>query len=123
MGSPDRGDNQDIIERSITLGGRLLILEDPIKKKTIGTSWMTFDGRRIHLHHFSIDPPYQGTGASKILLKESLRHAREQKYQIKLEVHQLNQKAVNLYKKMGFTRLGDYDIYIIRDVNAISPIP
>ena len=122
MGGAERGDNQKIIEKSIAMGGRLLILVNSKSKKIIGTSWMTFDGRRIHLHHFGIDPPYQGTGVSKILLKESLRHVKEQKYQVKLEVHKSNRKAIKLYSKVGFARLGDYDIYIIRDTDKISLI-
>lgn len=123
MGGAGRGDDQKVIERSIVLGGRLLLLVDSTDNRIIGTSWMTFDGRRIHLHHFGIDPPYQGKGLSKILLKESLRHVREQGCQVKLEVQQSNHKAVNLYSKMGFARLGDYDIYIIRDIDSISLIP
>jgi ribosomal protein S18 acetylase RimI-like enzyme len=116
MGSPERGDNQDIIEQSIRIGGRLLLLIEDATGKVTGTSWMTFDGRRIHLHHFGIDPPYQGRGLSKILLGESLRHVRKKGYQVKIEVHRSNIKAINLYLGMGFKQLGDYDVYIIRDV-------
>jgi ribosomal protein S18 acetylase RimI-like enzyme len=80
---------------------------------------MTFDGRRIHLHHFGILPRYQGKGLSKILLEASLKHVKEQGYQVKLEVHKTNEKAAGLYEQYGFRRLGDYDVYIIRDLNEI----
>ena len=114
-----RGDDERIIRESIQIGGRLLILEEVKTRKVTGTSWMTFDGRRIHLHHFGVLPGYQGKGLSKILLIESLRHVKAKGYQVKLEVHNTNKKAVALYEKFGFKRLGDYDVYIIRDLNEI----
>lgn len=123
MGGAERGDDHIVIDRSIAMGGRMLLLVDSGNEKIIGTSWMTFDGRRIHLHHFCITPDHQGKGASKILLDESLRHVKEMRCQVKLEVNQENLKAVNLYKNHGFSRLGDYDIYIIRDVERINLLP
>jgi ribosomal protein S18 acetylase RimI-like enzyme len=123
MGGAERGDDQTVIERSIAMGGRMLLLIDSGNENIIGTSWMTFDGRRIHLHHFCIAPDHQGKGASRILLNESLRLVKEMGYQVKLEVNQENIKAVNLYKSQGFSRLGDYDIYIIRDVEMIRLLP
>lgn len=120
MGSPERGDNKEIIETSIGIGGRLLLLTEEITGKVIGTSWMTFDGRRIHLHHFGIDPVFQGRGLSKILLKESLRHVSDKGYQVKIEVHSSNTRALNLYKGFGFKHLGDYEVYIIRDLDGLE---
>lgn len=120
MGGAERGDDHIVIERTISMGGRMLLLIDSLKEKIIGTSWMTFDGRRIHLHHFCIAPDHQGRGASRILLNESLRHVRGMGYQVKLEVNSENVRAVNLYKNHGFSRLGDYDIYIIREVEKIN---
>lgn len=119
MGGAERGDNDTIIDHSIRIGGRLLLLCSNEDNKVIGTSWMTFDGRRIHLHHFGIDPAYQGKGLSKILLKASLEHVKESGYQVKLEVHQSNSRAINLYRGAGFNYLGDYDVYIIRDIGRI----
>jgi ribosomal protein S18 acetylase RimI-like enzyme len=120
MGGAERGDDRIVIERSLSMGGRMLLLTDSAKEEIIGTSWMTFDGRRIHLHHFCIAPEHQGRGSSRILLNESLRHVKESGYQVKLEVNRDNTRAVNLYKSQGFSRLGDYDIYIIREVEKIS---
>lgn len=117
MGGGERGDDNEIIEETIQLGGKLFILEDISTGKIIGTSWLTQDGRRIYLHHFGIKPEHQGKGYSKILLKESLNFARNTGKQIKLEVHKNNIKAVELYRKGGFKYLGDYDIYIIRDLD------
>ena len=52
-------------------------------------------------------------------MDESLRFVRKKGCQVKLEVHISNLKAVSLYKKAGFTRLGDYDVYIIRDIREL----
>jgi len=117
MGGSERGDDNEVIEETIRLGGKLLILEDISTGKIIGTSWLTQDGRRIYLHHFGIRPEHQGKGYSKILLKESLNFARNTGKQIKLEVHKNNIKVVELYRKGGFKYLGDYDVYIIRDLD------
>lgn len=119
MGHPLRGDNEKTILDSIRMGGKLVILEDKSRGKICGTSWMTFDGRRIHLHHFAILPSYQGNKLADLLLGESLKFVRQKGYQVKLEVHNTNAKAISLYKKYGFEYLGDYNVYIIRDISKI----
>lgn len=119
LGNPQRGDNLDIILQSISMGGKMLVAVNAYDK-VIGTSWMTFDGRRIHLHHFGVHPDYQRKGIGKLLVKESLRFVKQKGYQVKLEVHQSNIAAINLYKQFGFTFLGDYDVYIIRDLSSIG---
>jgi ribosomal-protein-alanine N-acetyltransferase len=119
MGNRWRGDNNKTIDVSIMIGGAMLILEEESSGKVCGTSWMTFDGRRIHLHHFGILPEYQGKGLAKMLMKASLKHVKAKGYQVKLEVHKSNLKAINLYKMAGFEYLGDYDVYIIRDTTKI----
>ncbi|HKL67870.1 MAG TPA: GNAT family N-acetyltransferase [Bacteroidales bacterium] len=117
MGRPERGDDRETIERCNDLGGRLLLLEDKLNNKIAGSSWMTFDGRRVYMHHFGILPEYQGKGLSKPLLEESLEHVRDKGFQVKLEVHSTNIKAIELYKKYEFEYLGDYRVFIIRDID------
>ena len=114
LGGAQRGDNLKTIHNTLNSGGKLLVMT--MGNKTIGTSWVSNDGRRLYLHHFGILPEYQGKGMSKYLLKASLDYARECKLQIKLEVHRNNEIAVNLYTKAGFAYLGDYDVYIIRNI-------
>ena len=121
LSRPERGDDEATIERSIALGGVMFVMtEDEDGGRITGTSWLTFDGRRLHMHHFGIIPGHQGKGLSAELLRESLRFVKEKGYQVKLEVHRTNEKAVNLYKKAGFEYLGDYDVYIIRDIQSIE---
>jgi len=122
LGRPERGDNEKIIEESIKMEGSLKVMVDKLSGKIIGTSWMTFDGRRIHLHHFGISPDYQGKGLAKPLLKESLKFVKKKGYQVKIEVHRDNQKAIRLYEKAGFEYLGDYDVYIIRNLRPPAPL-
>ena len=119
LGNPQRGDNLDIILQSISMGGKMLVAVDD-NDSVIGTSWMTFDGRRIHLHHFGVHPNYQRKGIGKLLVQESLRFVKQKGYQVKLEVHKSNIAAINLYKQFGFSFLGDYDVYIIRDLSSIG---
>lgn len=113
LGGTQRGDTPQIIEKSIALGGKMLVavLAD---NTLVGTSWMTFDGRRLHLHHFGISPAFQRKGFGRQLALASIAFAREKGCQIKLEVHQTNKAAIELYKGLGFQYLGDYDVYIIR---------
>lgn len=121
LSRPERGDDEATIERSIAIGGSMLVMYDPDDDGRItGTSWLTFDGRRLHLHHFGIAQKYQGRKLSALLLRESLRIVKEKGYQVKLEVHRTNEIAVNIYKKAGFEYLGDYDVYIIRDIQSIE---
>ncbi|GAB4280179.1 MAG: hypothetical protein Kow0068_04370 [Marinilabiliales bacterium] len=114
MGSPQRGDNNEIIVRTIKSGGKFIIMENKDTGEIIGTSWLTTDQRRIYLHHFGIKPQYQGQGLSHALAEESIKFARTKNMQIKLEVHKTNTKAIKLYEKHGFKYLGDYLVYIIR---------
>lgn len=112
LGRPERGDNLDTIKKTLSIEGAFFVIE--IDKKIIGSSWITNDGRRLYLHHFGILPEYQAKGYSKLLVERSIDFAKKMKMQIKLEVHENNIKAINLYKKYNFVYLGDYDVYIIR---------
>ncbi len=120
MGGTNRGDTQEVIEKTIKGGGKLLVMVETVTKKIIGTSWLSNDQRRIYIHHFCILPELQGLGLSKPLIIESLKFVKKSGLQVKLEVHRDNTKAENLYKNHGFKYLGDYDVYIIRDVETIE---
>lgn len=120
LGGAHRGDNDRVIANTLELGGKLLVIEDTESQEIVGTSWMTFDGRRIGLHHFGILPRLQHTGLGKKLAQASLAFAKYKGYQIKLEVHRDNTNAIALYTKLGFTYLGDYDVYIIRNYDGLE---
>lgn len=120
LAAPEREDGPEEVHETLRLGGRLIILEYLPGSKIAGTSWIAYDGRRLHLHHMAVTPEMQGQGLSHLLMKESLQFAARMKKQIKLEVHRSNQTAINLYKKWGFHYLGDYDVYIIRNPDEMS---
>jgi ribosomal protein S18 acetylase RimI-like enzyme len=116
LGAAHRGDTPEVIEKTLKLGGRLLLMLEPETGEIIGSSWLTVDGRRTYLHHFGIAQEWQGRGLSKPLLEATLEIVQSIGLQVKLEVHQSNGKAIKLYKDFGFSYLGDYDVYIIRDI-------
>ena len=112
----ERCDSAELILRCNEAGGKFLVLEESSTGQVMGTSWMTWDGRRLYLHHFAIDPRLQGKGFGRRLALESLAFARKMNCPVKLEVHQKNIPAVNLYRSLGFEVFQDYDIYMILDL-------
>jgi ribosomal protein S18 acetylase RimI-like enzyme len=117
---PGRGDSEAAIIRCNKLGGRFLIMEDSETGIMAGTSWMTYDGRRIHLHHFAIRPELQGKGLGRLLAAESMRFANEKNCPVKLEVHRDNMPALRLYEKSGFHVFRDYLILMNRKLKSLS---
>lgn len=114
LGGSHRGDNLNIINQTINHGGFFLVLEHVNTGRIIGTAWITNDYRRLYVHHFGIDPEYQGKGLSHLLAKECIRIGKQLGLQMKLEVHKENIKARKLYEKYGFTYLEGYEVMIIR---------
>jgi len=120
LGNSQRGDNAEVIAQTLASGGRLFVLTNKNNNEILGTSWLTNDKRRLYLHHFGIKKEYQGKGLSKQLMEASLKFAVDCGLQIKIEVHKENLVALNLYKKYGFKYLGDYDVYIVRNLKDIK---
>ena len=56
MGNSERRDTVNTILSCNKLGGKLIIMKEMTKHEIIGTSWLTYDGRRLFLHHFGIKP-------------------------------------------------------------------
>lgn len=117
MGGAHRGDDLQVIQNTLQNGGELFVLIERKTNRLVGTSWITNDSRRLYLHHFGIIPEYQGQGLANILMDESMKFARDSRLQIKLEVHKNNEIARNLYLKYGFKYLGDYEVFIVRDIS------
>lgn len=115
LGGVHRGDNASIIDRCNAAGGFLLLLKKA-DGKIAGSSWVTSDGRRSYLHHFGIAENLQGSGQAQLLMEKSMERIKAIGLQVKLEVHRSNNKAVSLYKKYGFSNLGDYDVFINRNI-------
>ena len=110
---PERGDTPEIILRCNSQGGKFLILEDEINNRIIGTSWLTWDGRRVLMQYFALLPTLQGLGYGRKLAVESMSFARIKKAPLKLEVHRDNIPAIQLYRNLGFKVLADYEVYMV----------
>ena len=119
LGGSHRGDSHQILQDTIQAGGHLLLVTDK-DGRIAGTSWLTNDSRRTYLHHFGIAGLHRRKGLARALLTISLLVAKTDGFQVKIEVHRDNIAALNLYKKAGFGYLGDYDVYIIRDISSIE---
>jgi len=111
----ERGDTAEIINRCNQSGGTFIIMEEKSTGLVAGTSWITWDGRRLFLHHFAIRPDLQGKGLGRTLALKSLEVAHEKNAPLKLEVHKSNHTAIHLYRSLGFKVFEDYDIYMILD--------
>lgn len=114
MGCEKRTDDNNVIMRTIQNGGKLIVLEK--EKKIIGTVWLTHDSRRSYMHHFGVHPEYQGKGYGNVLMDETVKFLREKNYQVKLEVHKDNYKALNLYRKYGFIDFSGYELMMNRNI-------
>jgi len=112
---PERKDDAGVIKRCNEMGGCLLVLENTATGEILGSSWMTWDGRRIYLHHFGIHPYWQNLGLGTKLAEASLEWISQTGQQVKMEVHKENKAAIRLYKKLGFVAFADYDLYMIRE--------
>ena len=115
LAQPERKDDAGVIKRCNDMGGCLLVLENAATGELIGSSWMTWDGRRIYLHHFGIHPDWQNLGLGTKLAEASLEWISQTGQQVKMEVHKENKAAIRLYKKLGFFAFEDYDLYMIRE--------
>ncbi len=109
----ERGDSPEVILRCNAQGGKFLILEDETNNRIIGTSWLTWDGRRVHLQYFAVLPSHQRLGYGRKLAMESMCFARSKKAPLKLEVHRDNIPAIQLYKNLGFKILEGYEVYLV----------
>jgi len=110
---PERGDTPETILRCNRQGGKFLVMEEEAEHRIIGTSWLTWDGRRVFMQYFTVHPSVQGLGYGRELALASMSFARTKKAPIKLEVHRDNFPAVRLYRSMGFKILEGYEVYMV----------
>ena len=61
LAQPERRDDEASIRRCNKLGGRLLVMEDVTTGRSIGSSWMTWDGRRWDLERNLRRHPWNGS--------------------------------------------------------------
>ena len=109
---PERGDVWEVALETLKKGGAILSLWEG--DVVLGALWITDDGRRLYLHHMAVHPDHRRKGLGRRLLKEGLAMARRLGRQPKLEVHETNLGARELYSGEGFTDLEGYVVMINR---------
>ena len=114
VGNPARGDSLESIHRTLQAGGRLLVLE--AEGVVAGSCWLTDDGRRLYVHHMAVIPEMQDRGLGRRLLEKAVAIAAERGRQMKLEVEAGNERAIHLYRKLGFDFIGDYEVMLRRSI-------
>ncbi len=114
VGNVERGDTFEAVNQTLYYGGRVILIYDD--EVPVGTVWLTHDFRRLYIHHMAVNPNFQNQGFGKILMQEALLVAKELNLQAKLEVHQDNPIAYELYKSFGFKTLEGFITMIKRDI-------
>jgi len=114
VGNPARGDSLASIQKTLAAGGRLLVLA--AGDLIVGSCWLTDDGRRLYVHHMAVLPEMQDRGLGRRLLEKAVAIAAERDLQMKLEVAADNERAIHLYRKLGFDFIGDYEVMLKRSI-------
>ncbi|MFO7864947.1 MAG: GNAT family N-acetyltransferase [Salinivirgaceae bacterium] len=117
MGGKERGDDANIIQRTLKNGGVFFVARTGAD--IIGTAWVTTDQRRLYLHHMGVHPDFQNQGIGTQMLSKCIEWGEQTGLQMKLEVNPVNEVAVAVYEKAGFKRLGDYNVFIIRNYDLV----
>lgn len=114
VGNPARGDTLQAVQTTLANGAKIILAFND--EMPAGTVWLTHDFRRLYIHHMAVHPDFQKLGIGKQMLKTALQVAKELGLQAKLEVHQDNAVAYDLYTKAGFVPLEGYLTLIKRDI-------
>lgn len=73
------------------------------REAVVNRYWILPDKDSLYIAFYSIAPRWQGTGLSRYLFSEALNMAKNQGYKkVELDVDMCNEKAKNLYVRMGF---------------------
>lgn len=70
--------------------------------------WIYEDSRWIILHRLCIDPEYQNKGTGQMCLELFEENCKKDGYEsIRIDVFSTNAKAIHIYEKFGYTKVGD----------------
>lgn len=111
-----RGDNLDCVHQTLLQGGKFFVVESA--GELLGCCWLTFDGRRLYLHHMAVRKDCRRRGIGALLMERAIQLARERNVQLKLEVSEGNQAAIALYGKFQLKKLENYQVMIRRDTRS-----
>lgn len=98
--------------RALESGSAYVIFHDDAP---CGFLWFSLKSNRLHVNTIIIDATHQGKGIGKLIFTELEKKARESNIPfMQLGVQGSNQKARELYKKLGFLDIGyidEFDTY------------
>jgi len=103
--------SKSIIHDCITVGYGCYVLEERKKSRIKAFSIVRVAGGECHILNLCVLPKSQGKGYGKQLLKYIIEMAKDYCFQVILEVRPSNDKAINLYKKHKFKKIGMKEDY------------
>ncbi len=88
---------------------------------TVGTVRLTRHGEEAGIYGFAVDPPWQGQGIGRAVLRQACQQLRDEgARRIGLEVAVDNERALGLYTSVGFTAVSTEDYYAIPTTDLAS---
>ncbi len=100
----------DVFQKCLDAGSYSWVIE--VQNNVIGFIFVLMQAGEAHILNICIQPEYQNKGYGFQLLTEALSQLKEKKVGIAyLEVRRSNAKAIALYRKMGFTLIGERKNY------------
>ena len=95
-------------EDSLQLNHECWVVVDPYTSTyTIAHSVLGYEVDSAELYNISVDPGYQGRGIGRLLLNHMLTRSRTLPVErVCLEVRVSNERAINLYRSVGFKQVG-----------------
>jgi ribosomal protein S18 acetylase RimI-like enzyme len=96
--------------------GRLALIENKESAEIVASCWLTYDGRRLYLHHLAVATDYRRRGLGRKLMRYAVEYAEHLNAQLKLEVAKSNDPAISLYRDHVFQTLDGYQLMIRRGI-------
>ena len=90
-----------------------------------GFYWIEEREKILHLHGLILDSRFQGKGIGTQVLKMLITRCQDQMDAIELGVHQSNEGAIRLYRRLGFEVVivrDDLGYYIMQKALTIHPM-
>ena len=108
---PEPVEEADAERTRLDHAGTLIVeLDDAV----VGTERLTWDQDTAGVYGFVVHPDHQGRGIGREILRRVCRQARaDGASRVHLEVTVDNDRALNLYASLGFTRVATEDYYAL----------
>lgn len=85
----------------------IIVLNEYQDKEYEDMKWEFNSGKHLIIHRLCIDPKYQGQGIARLLVDYAERRGKALGYEsIRLDAFVNNERACNLYKKLGYKAVG-----------------